>query len=385
MLDQGPRPYAPGGTLGRGRSSAAAHFPAWPSLQIYVHANNHAGYFPGAAQIDMKLLFAPDVRADSVPEGRRMWDTAAARPAVIHRPPPILNHPSPAASRLLCSCLHADRQGAGLPGHGPGGRRGEAGGRRVDVHAGALRRDAAGWCLLALLRSSLLLRLLATRLPTAARPGRHCRKERWQSRASLLTLSSCSTHRPRPHPPPQMGGTVFDLEEAELCYAPQYGSAKDVVNLAGMVAANVVRGDHHVVSWEERDWEAVAADPSSLILDVREPGELEKVRPPAGRGCAVRLRAAQGNISGSGCPSACLHGLLPVCADPPAPHLPAPAAGHAAGRAEHPHFPAAQAPGRAARGQDHLLLLPGAATTQGWDAATTQGWTFGSRERCLHL
>lgn len=30
-----------------------------------------------------------------------------------------------------------------------------------------------------------------------------------------------------------MGGTVYDLEEAELCYAPQYGSAKDVVNLAG--------------------------------------------------------------------------------------------------------------------------------------------------------
>lgn len=24
----------------------------------------------------------------------------------------------------------------------------------------------------------------------------------------------------------QLGGTVFDLEEAELCYAPQYGSAK---------------------------------------------------------------------------------------------------------------------------------------------------------------
>ena len=31
----------------------------------------------------------------------------------------------------------------------------------------------------------------------------------------------------------QMGGTVFDLEEAELCYAPQYGSAKDPVNIAG--------------------------------------------------------------------------------------------------------------------------------------------------------
>ena len=34
----------------------------------------------------------------------------------------------------------------------------------------------------------------------------------------------------------QMKATVFDLEEAELCYAPQYGSAKDPVNLAGFVA-----------------------------------------------------------------------------------------------------------------------------------------------------
>lgn len=31
----------------------------------------------------------------------------------------------------------------------------------------------------------------------------------------------------------QMGGTVHDLEEAELCYAPQYGSAKDPINIAG--------------------------------------------------------------------------------------------------------------------------------------------------------
>jgi NADPH-dependent 2,4-dienoyl-CoA reductase/sulfur reductase-like enzyme len=41
----------------------------------------------------------------------------------------------------------------------------------------------------------------------------------------------------------QMDGTVFDLEEAELCYAPQFGSAKSPVNFAGMVAADVLRGD----------------------------------------------------------------------------------------------------------------------------------------------
>lgn len=52
--------------------------------------------------------------------------------------------------------------------------------------------------------------------------------------------------------------------------APQYGSAKDVVNLAGMVASNVLRGDHPVVHWGELDWAALANDPSALIVDVRE-------------------------------------------------------------------------------------------------------------------
>ena len=41
----------------------------------------------------------------------------------------------------------------------------------------------------------------------------------------------------------QMGATIYDLEESELCYAPQFGSAKDPVNFAGMVAADVLRGD----------------------------------------------------------------------------------------------------------------------------------------------
>jgi NADPH-dependent 2,4-dienoyl-CoA reductase/sulfur reductase-like enzyme len=37
--------------------------------------------------------------------------------------------------------------------------------------------------------------------------------------------------------------TVFDLEEAELAYAPQFGAAKDPINMAGFIAAGVVRGD----------------------------------------------------------------------------------------------------------------------------------------------
>jgi rhodanese-related sulfurtransferase len=64
----------------------------------------------------------------------------------------------------------------------------------------------------------------------------------------------------------QMGATVFDLEEAELCYAPQFGSAKDPVNLAGMIAANILRGDLPVAYWEDLPQDAV-------VLDVREPLE----------------------------------------------------------------------------------------------------------------
>ena len=41
----------------------------------------------------------------------------------------------------------------------------------------------------------------------------------------------------------QMRATMEDLEEAELCYAPPFGSAKDPVNFAGMVAGNLLRGD----------------------------------------------------------------------------------------------------------------------------------------------
>ena len=64
----------------------------------------------------------------------------------------------------------------------------------------------------------------------------------------------------------QMGATIYDLEEAELCYAPQFGSAKDPVNYMGMVAADVLRGDQPISHWDEAM--------QGFILDVREPFEL---------------------------------------------------------------------------------------------------------------
>jgi NADPH-dependent 2,4-dienoyl-CoA reductase/sulfur reductase-like enzyme/rhodanese-related sulfurtransferase len=65
----------------------------------------------------------------------------------------------------------------------------------------------------------------------------------------------------------QKEGTVFDLEQAELCYAPQYGAAKDPVNFAGMIAANILKGDVPVAFWEN------VSTSSPLIVDVREPEE----------------------------------------------------------------------------------------------------------------
>jgi rhodanese-related sulfurtransferase len=65
----------------------------------------------------------------------------------------------------------------------------------------------------------------------------------------------------------QRRATVFDLEEAELCYAPQFGSAKDPVNIAGMIAANALRGDAPVAHWAD------VRSPEAYVLDVREPRE----------------------------------------------------------------------------------------------------------------
>ena len=64
----------------------------------------------------------------------------------------------------------------------------------------------------------------------------------------------------------QMGATIYDLEEAELCYAPAFGSAKDPVNFAGMVAADVLKGDMPLSHWAEAK--------EQFLLDVREPVEL---------------------------------------------------------------------------------------------------------------
>ena len=69
----------------------------------------------------------------------------------------------------------------------------------------------------------------------------------------------------------QAGMTAFDLEQMELAYAPQYGSAKDPINMAGFVAGGLLRGDHPQV-----DIESILATPTAdrpFLLDVRTPQE----------------------------------------------------------------------------------------------------------------
>jgi NADPH-dependent 2,4-dienoyl-CoA reductase/sulfur reductase-like enzyme/rhodanese-related sulfurtransferase len=65
------------------------------------------------------------------------------------------------------------------------------------------------------------------------------------------------------------GLTVFDLEDLELSYAPPFGSAKDPVNMAGFVAANVLRGD--VELWEPEELAGLTG--RQMLLDVRTPKE----------------------------------------------------------------------------------------------------------------
>ncbi|CAH1564333.1 CoA-disulfide reductase [Vibrio jasicida] len=69
------------------------------------------------------------------------------------------------------------------------------------------------------------------------------------------------------------GMTVEQLQHLELTYAPPYGSAKDVINQAAFVANNVIKGDATAIHFDEID----NLSENQVLLDVRNPGELESV------------------------------------------------------------------------------------------------------------
>jgi NADPH-dependent 2,4-dienoyl-CoA reductase/sulfur reductase-like enzyme/rhodanese-related sulfurtransferase len=87
----------------------------------------------------------------------------------------------------------------------------------------------------------------------------------------------------------QTGLTVYDLEESELAYAPPFGSAKDPVNFAGMVAVDILRDDMPICHWDAVD--------NGFLLDVRQPAELAVEHVPGAVNIPLpELRARLGEL-----------------------------------------------------------------------------------------
>ena len=70
----------------------------------------------------------------------------------------------------------------------------------------------------------------------------------------------------------KFGATVEHLRDLELCYAPPFGTAKDVVNFAGYVASNLIQSDFRQV----RETEVRGlVESGAFIIDVRAKDEYE--------------------------------------------------------------------------------------------------------------
>lgn len=90
------------------------------------------------------------------------------------------------------------------------------------------------------------------------------------------------------------GLTVHDLEDLELAYAPQFGAAKDPVNIAGNVAVNALRGEEEFVDPAVLD---AAGRAAYTLLDVREQVEFEAGHIPGARWVPLAtLRARLGEL-----------------------------------------------------------------------------------------
>ena len=66
------------------------------------------------------------------------------------------------------------------------------------------------------------------------------------------------------------GLTIDDLMDLELAYAPQFGSAKDAINIAGYVGNNVFNGTTPTLQWHELETARAAG---AQVIDVRSGGE----------------------------------------------------------------------------------------------------------------
>jgi len=64
--------------------------------------------------------------------------------------------------------------------------------------------------------------------------------------------------------------SIEDLMDLELAYAPQFGSAKDAINIAGYVGNNVLGGMTPTLQWHELETARAAG---AQVIDVRSPQE----------------------------------------------------------------------------------------------------------------
>lgn len=70
----------------------------------------------------------------------------------------------------------------------------------------------------------------------------------------------------------KLGGTIEDLQDLELSYAPPFSTAKDVVNYGGYIASNLLNGDFKQVNVDKvRE----LVENKEFIVDVREIREYE--------------------------------------------------------------------------------------------------------------
>jgi len=69
----------------------------------------------------------------------------------------------------------------------------------------------------------------------------------------------------------RLGGSIYDLKELELAYAPPYSSAKDPVNMLGFVAENIIQNKIKLAKWNDLD---PSKSSDYKILDIREDAEL---------------------------------------------------------------------------------------------------------------
>lgn len=71
----------------------------------------------------------------------------------------------------------------------------------------------------------------------------------------------------------KFGGTVDDLRDLELCYAPPFSTAKDPINIAALVAGNLLNGDFRQVRMDQA---RQLVESGATIIDVREPAAYDK-------------------------------------------------------------------------------------------------------------